>query len=190
MQTDEGIQDQEPRPVATDRLGEPTLVAIGVEPKSVLHDEMERKGLEILSAMRAEAFEAIAHSGRVVLRGEDEDGPRNRDLVLAERRGTTGDAEGEIESEPALAAFGLATHDPDSARMDFDTSARAAEDFNSGWLAAARVDRATLWSPVASGDTNLMPLTHSRQSGLRRAKPSGFCEGYLGPCIRQFPASA
>ena len=87
-------------------MAEPILVAPGVEPECALGDEMKGNTGEILSAVNGKTLQARADSRRMVLRSEDEHRTGSAHLVPSERPRAGGDAEGEVEREPALAGLG------------------------------------------------------------------------------------
>lgn len=105
MESDQGIEQQQPWAMLLQRVVQPLLVAGAVEPEGVGGDDVQVNGVEFESAVATDPRDAISHVSEGVLGEVDEGRPGVADLEASEARGAGGDGDGEVEAEPGFAAL-------------------------------------------------------------------------------------
>lgn len=111
VEPDERIEDEQPRTVGVDHVGEALLIVSEVEAQGRGGDDMQVERGEGQAPVSSDARDALTDGGQGVL-GEIDDGPPGlADREAAEGGGGRGDADGEVEGEPRLTVLGCAADD-------------------------------------------------------------------------------
>ena len=86
---------------------------LAIEPECRGGNDVDLDVLDIETTMPSHSFDAISHDWQCVLGQIDQHRPRLRDGVLAQAGGAGGHAQGQVEAQPGLRAFGGAADHPD-----------------------------------------------------------------------------
>ena len=113
VQSHQGVEQQELRAQTRERCVESLLIGLEIESDRVGCDDVEIEGVEVELAVGAEGAEALAYARKGVLGEVDEGGASLVDGEAIEARGTGRDADGEVESKPALCRFRLSSAEAD-----------------------------------------------------------------------------
>ena len=113
VQAHEGVEDDEPRPQAFDLLAQARAVGRDVEADDGIDDHVDVEAVQRDLCGCTDSAEASAHDVGRVLGGVQQHGAAGRDREAPEAGHAGGDADGHAEREEGLAAFRLATDDPD-----------------------------------------------------------------------------
>jgi hypothetical protein len=105
VQAHQGIEDEEAGPQAGDGGPEAQLIPLGVEPHDRLGDDRHVEVIEGDAPVAADGVEAAADLREPILGEVDEGGAWGRDGEPVEGGRAGGDADGEVEAEPALHRF-------------------------------------------------------------------------------------
>lgn len=114
VEADERIEEEHAGAMCAEGAIDAGAIAVEIESEYGSSDDVERNAGEVEAALQAEAGEAKLDVGGSVLGEVDEGGPRVVDGEAAEAGGVGGNGEGEVECEPALAAFRRAADDADT----------------------------------------------------------------------------
>lgn len=113
VESNEGIEDEEAGSATADGIAEARLIATAIETQNGDGDDVDGHLGEVEAADLADATKPRLDDGAGVLGHVEQDGASVVDVEGAEARGAGCDGDGEVESEPGLAALGSAAEDAD-----------------------------------------------------------------------------
>jgi len=113
VQSDQRVQDQQDRPELLDGVGEPRSIGGSVKPERRGGDDFHRQGGKGHLRGRRDAFNPLTHDRQRVFGWEEQDWSAAPDWKLPQAGGAGSDADGDIQSQKAFAAFGFAAQDAD-----------------------------------------------------------------------------
>lgn len=114
VQAHERVEHEQSWAERGERRVQALLIALEIESQARRRDDVDRESLERQPARRAQAAQALLDDSRRVLGEVDQHGPRIAHGEAAEAARCAGDAERELEAEPALVALGRAAEDTDA----------------------------------------------------------------------------
>ncbi len=111
VQANEGVKDEQGRADVGNGLLQALLILRDIEEQPWSRDDEQRQLLDIDLGGRTDAFDALTHHRQRILGRKQQHRPCAPDWVPAQTGRSRSDTNGRIESQKALAAFGLSSQD-------------------------------------------------------------------------------